>query len=144
MSYNHQNIDYWLTAATGALLTGVVDPLVTGMTNFRPGYQPIMVDVIYAVIVTAPTVTASTAVFKYRPTIGSATGEVTIGTLTFPVATAIGTMVFKTVDNVKCPATGEIVVSITVASTAGAAAFGFMAAPNWDSPGNNLKMLRSA
>lgn len=144
MAYTHQNLDTWLTAVTGALTTSVVDPLVTGMTNFRPGYQPIVVNAIYAVIVTSPTVTAAVLTFKFRPTIGSATGEVVIGTLTLPVAAVIGNMYYKKVDNTKCSATGEVVVSVTTASTAGAAALGFIAVPSWEAPTNNAKMIASA
>ncbi len=140
MSYNHQNIDNWLSAPGGALTTSVIDPLVTSMVNYRPGYQPGMAVAIYGLVITAPTVTAPVAVFKFRPTIGSATGEVTIGTLTFALATAlINTEVFKTVDNVKLTPGGEVVVQITVASTAGAVQFGMLVGPNWDYPGNNVR-----
>jgi hypothetical protein len=145
MSYNHQNIDNWITAPAGASLTALVDPLVTGMVNYRPGYQPGMAVAIYALVITAPTVTAPSVTFKFRPTIGSATGEVTIGTLTFALATAlINTVVFKTVDNVKLTPGGEVVVQVTAVATAGAAQFGILVAPNWDYPANNLKMVRSA
>lgn len=141
--YNHQQNEYWLTLAAGASLVTVIDPVTAGVIPIRPGYQPFNVSTIYAVIVTAPTVTASTVVFKYRPVLGSATGEVIIGTLNFPVATAIGRFVYKRVDNVKCSAAGEIVLQVTVGSTAGAAAFGFMANPTWEAPGNNAIMLAS-
>jgi hypothetical protein len=141
--YNHQNIDWWLTApATPATFIGVVDPLAA-IVPLRMGYQPVMAVAIYALVTTAPTVTATILAFKYRPTLGSATGEIVIGTLTVPVATPINTLVYKVVDNTKCPSAGEIIASTTQGSTAGAGHVGVMLAPNWDAPGNNLKMLRS-
>jgi hypothetical protein len=143
MSYNHQNIDYWLTApGTAGLLSAVVDP-IAAVVPYRMGYQPVMTVAIYGLVTVATTVTVATVQFKFRPTMGSATGEIVIGTLNFPIGTAINTMVYKTVDNVKCLPGGEIVASVTVAATAGAAHLGVLVSPNWDSPGNNLKMLRS-
>jgi hypothetical protein len=145
MSYNHQNIDWWISPPGGSLISALVDPLVTtGILNFRPGYQPGMAVAIYGLVIVAPTVTVGIAQFKFRPTIGSATGEVVVGTLSFPVGQAIGTVVYKTVDNVKMTPGGELVVSITQVSTAGTVQFGVLVGPNWDNPGNNLKMTRSA
>lgn len=42
--------------------------------------------------------TAPTVIFKKRPTPLSATGETTVGTLTIPDTTAVGIVVYKTVD----------------------------------------------
>jgi hypothetical protein len=142
MSYSHQNIDAWLTPPTGALLSALTDP-AAAVVPLRPGYQPIMPVAVYALIVTQPTTTPPVIVFKFRPTLGSPTGEIVIGTLTVPLATVAGIMLFKTVDNVKCTPGGEIVATITTAAAAGAAQLGLLLSPNWDSPGNNLKMVRS-
>ena len=117
--------------------------LVAAIVPLRVGYQPIMPVAIYALIVTSPTVTPTVVAFKFRPTVASAVGEIVIGTLTLPLTAAPFTMVYKTVDNVKCLPCGEIVVSTTTGSTAGTAHFGVLYAPNWDAPGNNAKMIRS-
>lgn len=140
--YAHQNLDNWLGASTGVVIgTPAADPIATAL--FKVGYQPIMTVAIYALITVATTVAATILTFKFRPTLGSATGEIAIGTLTIPIAAVVGTMYYKTVDNVKCLPGGEVVVQTNGGATVGSAAVGFMAAPNWDSPGNNLKMIRS-
>lgn len=145
MSYSQQNLDFWLTANTGVIVTGgALDPIVTGNLLIRPGYQPVQVSAIYALVVTTVTVAAATLTFNYRPTIGSATGAFTIGTLTFPIGAAAGTIYYKKVDSLRCPPGGEFTLATNGAATAGAVQPGIFVNPTWDAPGNNTKMIASA
>ena len=141
--YEHQHIDAWLTApGTAALLSAVLDPPAAGVP-LRVGYQPTMCAAIYALVTVIPTVTAPVIAFKFRPLIGNAAGELVIGTLTIPVGTAVGQMIYKLVDNVRCNPGGEIVTAVTAAATVGSAHLGIMQAPSWEHPTNNPKMVRS-
>jgi len=73
-----------------------------------------------AVVYTAPTVTATVLTYTYQPTPGSSTGAVVLGTITIPVATAIGKVVYKDIKPVSLPEGGEIIVAVSTTSTAGA------------------------
>lgn len=144
MSYTHQNLDYWLTPAAGITLVATADPL-TGAGVFRSGYQPYQCSAIYGLVVAVVPVTAATAVYKFRPLIGSAAGEFIVGSITFPIAAPVGNVYYKKLDSLKFPPGGELVVQITVA--AGAATlvqFGALLNPTWDAPANNTKMIASA
>lgn len=65
--------------------------------------------------------------YLYRPTPGSATGQVSLGTLTIPAASTGGQCVYKDInpspsgEKVLLPG-GEIVVSVTTAATSSGAA----------------------
>ncbi len=85
------------------------------------GVRPLIVRGFCAVITTAPTVTAPVINVKRRPTPGSSSGEVSIGTLTLPVATAIGKSVYKEGFAVRINPGEECVFDCTTAATAGAA-----------------------
>lgn len=60
--------------------------------------------------------------FKRRPTIGSASGEVTIGTLNIPGGAAVGKCYYKRVTPVVCAVSEQIVVEVTTAAAGGGAA----------------------
>lgn len=107
------------------------------------GYQPINIRALWATIVVAPTVTAVVANFKFRPTPGSASGEVSLGTLTLPISAPIGNQYYKKIPEYKALPGGELVVDITTASTAGEACFGMFGEPAWDNVQNNTKLVAS-
>jgi hypothetical protein len=73
-----------------------------------------------AVVYTAPTVTATVLTFVYQPTPGSATGAVTLGTLTIPVGGAIGNVYKRNIKPYSIPEGGELLINVTTTSTAGA------------------------
>jgi len=134
-----------VNAANGAPPVVSVVTTATGISmRHIVGYKGIRVKAIWATIITAPTVTNVVASFKYRPTPGSATGEVVIGTLTLPVAAAIGKQYYKKLFDYLALPGGELVVDITTASTAGAAAFGFFGEPQWANPLDNANQIASA
>ena len=58
--------------------------------------------------------------FKRRPTPGSATGEVSLGTLSIPDTTAVGQMLYKDIDPVLLNAGEAISFEVSSAGTSGA------------------------
>lgn len=74
-----------------------------------------------ALILTAPTVTATVLTFINNPTPGSSVGAITLGTLTIPVGSAIGKVVRHNIKPISVLLGSEIVINVTTASTAGAA-----------------------
>lgn len=91
------------------------------------------------------TTTAPTLVFKKRPTPASSSGESTVGSLTFPTGTAIGKVLYKSVE-VDFAVGQSLQVSWTqaVGSPAGKVIPGLQAFDDSESPGNNSNMIASA
>jgi hypothetical protein len=86
--------------------------------------------------------------FKRRPTLGSTSGEVTIGTLTMPSGAAAGKVYYKAVAPVVCLAGEQIVVEVTTAAAGGSAAGNgqgfFDAEQDPETNANNPDMVLSA
>jgi len=92
------------------------------------------------------TTTAPTVVFTRRPTPGSATGEVVMGTLTIPDATAVGTTVYLDIDPVEF-AVGdsfEIAHTVGVGTPTGQGFWSVVCDDDPEDPRNNSGMLASA
>jgi len=107
--------------------------------------RPIDVSFLCATITTAMTVTAAVVDFIYRPTPGSATGQVVLGRLTLPVTgSTIGHQVYKKITPVRCNPGGELVIELITASTAGAAAFGVVEGASAEFAANIAAMIASA
>lgn len=139
MSYDHQKMDQTIIAA--ADIVTAADPIA--LARYFPGYQPILVRAVWAVMTTANTVAPSILTFKFRPTPGSAAGEIVLGTLTIPINAAIGSVYYEkvAVEPTKCTPGGEIVVQTDGGGTAGNATLGFFGEFSWDAPGNNTRMV---
>lgn len=96
-------------------------------------------------VTTAPDA-AVTLEFNRRPTLGSASGEIALGTLVIPSGTAAGTVVFKDID----PETLEVgdALALEVANansaSAGAGYYGFELYMDPEYSGNEANMLASA
>jgi hypothetical protein len=86
--------------------------------------------------------------FKKRPTLGSATGEVSIGTLTIPAGAAINAIYYKDVTPVEFGVGEFLAVEVTTAAAGmGAAGAGYSAIQLSSSPktdGQNSNMIASA
>lgn len=137
--YDHQKIDF--TLAQAADIATAADPIATA--RLFPGYQPLLVRAVWAVITTLNSVAPSILTFKFRPTPGSATGEVTLGILTIPINAAVGNVYYEkvAVEPVKCTPGGEIVCQTDGGGTAGNATVGVSAEPAWETPANNTRMI---
>jgi hypothetical protein len=138
MSYDQQK-DQLILQVAGSLAS-----VATLAGLFYMPFHPIVVQEFSAMITTSPTVTPATIILKRRPTPGSDSGAITIGTLILPVGATIGNVYYKKGLDTKCYPGDEIAIGVTAAATAGAATFGFAWSPNWDIPANNSKMIASA
>lgn len=103
-----------------------------------------------AFVVSTATVSSANIVVtvKRRPTVGSSSGEVTIGTLSIPTGVAAGKMYYKNVTPVTVAQGEEIVFEVTTAAAgmgaAGAGYSGFDAEHDPEVPANNSDMVASA
>lgn len=96
------------------------------------------------VLVSVVTVGAATIAFKRRPTFASATGEVTMGSVVVPAATAAGKVVYKDITPVVCFPGDQIVYEITSAATSGSAHYGVAGELDPEQPANQSDMIASA
>lgn len=101
-------------------------------------------------VATAVATSTANAVVTYyqRPTFGSTSGEVAIGTLTFPTGSATGKVIYKNVESVSLLAGQELVIKVTTAGTdasaaAGAAFLGFKAMLRPEDPASMSLMVAS-
>jgi hypothetical protein len=141
MSYDQQKFDVALLPPTS-----LADAAFIAGSRSYPG-TPLYIRRLWAVV-TATVVTAACVVtFTYRPTPGSAAGQVTLGTLTIPNGTTPGKIVTKNLASSpqKIIPGGEIVVSFSGGSGAGGlAAVGVSGDPSWESDSNNANNIVSA
>lgn len=118
---------------------------IKGANTCLPIFRPIEIKGAAVTITTAITVTDAIMTFKYRPTPGSATGEVALGTMTLPVTgSAIGKQWWKKFTPFKANPGGEIVIDVTQAATAGAGVAGVLVHEVTEAPGNVANMVASA
>lgn len=117
---------------------------IKGASSCVPIMRPFEVIAVAATITTAMTVTDAILSVKYRPTPGSATAEVVLGTITLPVTgSAIGKQYYKRLTPFKCLPGGEVVLDLTQASTAGAASFGVLTNEITEHPSDVPNMVAS-
>lgn len=113
-------------------------------TTFVPVMAQMKVKVL-EVLVSVVTVGACTIAFKRRPLFGSTSGEVTMGSVIVPAATAAGKVVYKKLASpVTCFPGDQIVYEITSAATSGNAHYGVTAELDPEEPSNQSDMIASA
>lgn len=96
-------------------------------------------------VVTTVTVGACTFEVNYRPTAGSATGEVQQDTVTVPGATAAGEAIYSTLATPKALLPGEsIAFEITSAATSGNGNYYFEVEDDPETEANNSNSTASA
>lgn len=106
--------------------------------------SPVEIVRIAAAIVTSPTVTATVITVYRRSGPNVTAGQVTLGTITLPVATAIGNVVYKDLNQQRL-AVGEcLAFAVTTTSSAGTAVCGFLAQEDPEYKLNESKMVASA
>jgi hypothetical protein len=136
--YDQQKID-----VTMLVDTSIAPAANIAASRYYPGGQPIMIQQLWATITVVTAAAIVDIAFKYRPTPGSDTGAIAVGSLKVPIGTAPGKTVFKNVAPVKMVPGGELVLTTTGAGT-GSATVGFSGAPSWDTPSNNPNAIASA
>lgn len=118
---------------------------IKGANTCLPLFRPVEIIGIAITITTAITVTDAIMTVKYRPTPGSATAEVTLGSVTLPVTgSAIGKQYYKRLTPYKALPGGEIVLDVSQAATAGAGIAGVLANETTEHPSSVTNMVASA
>lgn len=83
--------------------------------------------------------------FKRRPTFGSAVGEVSLGTLTIPDASAVSDVIYKDISPVSLVPGDELVFEVTTAAgTSGEALYGVRADLDPEDANNQSNLVESA
>lgn len=153
MGYDHGRMAL-VPPGTAAPGTGVYDAAddwdialgTAGVMLAAPilGDQPVDVVGLTAQVVTTFDTAATVLTVYRRPTPGSNTGRVTIGTVTIPNGAAAPNVYYKYFDAVKVVPGEEITVETDGGTTAGTAILSLITAPRWEHPSNNSKMILSA
>jgi hypothetical protein len=106
---------------------------------------------LYALISTlvASDTTEAVVDFKFRPDFGSTTGEVTLGQLTIPDASAVGDVVYKDISPYTLTPGGELVFETSVQAAdagvaAGEALYGVRSDLDPEDVNNQSQMVESA
>jgi hypothetical protein len=139
--YDHQQIDEQIVQAQA--IGTAADP-ISGARR-AVGSQPVVVRALWATVTTVVATSTIVLTYKYRPTPGSATGEVTLGTVSVPTSAIAGKQVYKEITPYQCNPGGEIVVQTGGnGGSTGNATLGYRCTPKWESPTNNANMIASA
>jgi hypothetical protein len=139
MAYNHQMTEVMINPPVSI---AAANPIATA--RWTPGMTKQRIRGISATITVVTATAEITLTFKYRPTPGSATNEVTIGTLTLPIGAAVGAVYWKKGLNYLVEPGGEVVVQSAGASATGSAAMGLLVEPQWELPENIAAGVESA
>jgi hypothetical protein len=135
MSYSHQQVE--------RLVANRVD-LATDTSYFlAPGYQPIILRAVAVVITTATATSSITVTVTRRVTAGSNTGETAVTTVTVPVSTAQGTVIYKDGLDQKVMPGEELEFLVGGTGTGNGDIIAYFE-PSWDMPGNNSDMIATA
>jgi len=138
MAYDQQKVDFQIVQAGSV---APLDPIA--LARLAVGYQPMMIDKLWATITTVTAVAIVTLSFKWRPIPGAATNEVIFGTLVLPIGAVVGKQYYKSITPYKALPGGEIVVQAAGASATGNAHIGVSASQSWDAPLNNTNQIAS-
>lgn len=106
--------------------------------------EPLQVRRLMIYVTTAPTVTAAVVTFYKRTAVGVTAGQVSIGTITIPVATAAGSVMYKNVDSVALVQGQCLAAAVTTTATAGAGLVGIGAYQEAEDPQNVAACILSA
>lgn len=139
MAYNHQMTEVMINPSASI---APANPVATA--RWCPGMTKQRIRGISATITVVTATEIITLTFKYRPTPGSATNEVTIGTLTLPIGAAVGKVYWKKGLNYLVEPGGEVVVQSAGASATGSAVMGLLVEPQWELPENLAAGIESA
>lgn len=116
----------------------------TGVKGFFAPSFPMKLRQVMVVITTQMTVTPPVLTIKHRPTAGSATAEATVDTITVPIASVAGKVIYV-VDLNQAVKPGEhIAFDVTTAASAGVGDIVATFDPTWEEPQNNTNCTLSA
>lgn len=150
--YSEELISFAVVPSSNASLTAL--SLVGSTGDYAKWYvmAPTIEISRLLLIVSTTTLTGTAApvvTFYARPTFGSTSGQITLGTITVPSASVAGAIIYKNIESVKIPAGYTIVANLSTAGTdggsaAGAGFVGFNAFMASEDPRNVAVMVASA
>lgn len=148
MSYDHQK-NFLLLPDTATPAADDYDIALgtSGVVAAQPvtGGIPMMVEAAFAQVVTTFDTADTVLTISRRPTPGSDTGKVSIGTLTIPNAAAAPNVYYKEFTTPTKVSPGEeILIETDGGTTNGTAILSLRMRPVWEHPSNNTKMIASA
>jgi hypothetical protein len=151
MSYSEEFIDKALVPSTTNFMTACNLAASTGDYGLWYVGEQVVLTRLQLIVSTTlvADVTAPVLTFYARPTFGTTTGQVSLGTLTIPDLTAAGKILYKNIESVKVPQGYTIAVNrSTQASSSGTAAgAGFVMVKGFvavEDPRNVSLMIASA
>lgn len=151
MAYPQEYVGGVVVANSNAFLTAENLAAATGDYGQYNIMKPIKVTRLTFVVSSAVTAgtTAPVVTFYRRPTFGSNTGRVAIGTLTIPNSASVGQVIYKDVNPVMINAGEQISFARTVQAADGGTAaglgfYGFMSELKTETPANSSNMVASA
>lgn len=149
--YGEEVVDKCMVPSSNAFLTAVNLAAATGDYGLLYVGEQVVITRLMLIVTTTlvADTTAPILTFYARPTIGSTTGQVTLGTLTIPDLTAAGKIVYKNIESAKIPQGYTIAVnrSTQAASSGTAAGAGFIMMKGFvavEDPRNVTLMVASA
>lgn len=151
MAYSEEYLGGAVVPASNAYLTA--RSLVASASDYASWYigeEVILTRIMFLVTTTTLTgLVAPVVTFYARPTFGSSSGQISLGTLTIPTATAAGTILYKNIESVKLPQGYTLTVAGTTQGTDGGSAAGagfamFKAFMGTEDPKNVSAMVASA
>ena len=139
---------YAINRAPSILPSNIVSLTSAAVVQSFTVVEQCQVDRLYFAVSTSVVSSGNVVVtFKRRPTLNSASGEVSIGTIVIPNGTAAGKVLYKGVTPVVCAAGEQIVIEVTTAAAGmGAAGNGqgfFFADQDPETEANNADMQLS-
>ena len=150
MAYNQDMSNYLMPRGTGVLGIEAIDASAAVHGGYVVMKRCKIKRLMFALetLVVADT-TLAVLEFNRRPTIASGSGEIVIGTLTIPDATAIGKVLFKDIDPVTLEVGDELSLElITQAADAGTVAgdgfYGFILEDDSEHAVEEDNMVKSA
>lgn len=151
MGYDVQHLGLCLSYANTGFLTAAGLAAAGSDWMVLKVHHPVQVKRLSCFISTAITAgtTAPQVTLYSRPTSGSTAGQVSLGVLTIPTGTAVGSVVYKELESVRVAAGYDLafVVSRTAGDAGTPGGAGYMGAvilPDPDAPANQSKMIASA
>lgn len=139
--YDNQQIDE--TVLENTAIGTAADPITTARRSI--GSQPKVIRALWATVNVAIATSTITLTFKYRPTPGSASGEVVLGTVLIPITATAGKILYKNVTPYQAAPGGEVVIQTNGnGAGAGTVSAGYRATPNWENLANNANAIASA
>lgn len=143
--YDHQTDVLGLVAGAAATDADIALGTAAVVAVAYAGLQPMLVKALTAQVVTTFDTADTILTVTRRPTPGSGTGAVEIGTLTIPNAAAAPNVYYKEFNPpVKVSPGEELVISTDGGTTAGTAILRVLTNPSWEHPSNNTKLIESA